>query len=90
MGIGVIAYFMAFGHDAPDDARMKFSLLAQQKKSGRDAVLVEHVQKLGRIARGAVIKGNGAEVLAHALIHNVVAVHHAGQNALGRQKHTAA
>ncbi len=69
---------------------MQLDLFAQQEKGGRDAILVEHVQKLHRIARRPIVKRNGAEVFAHALIHDYIAVHYAGGRSAGRQKHKAA
>ena len=71
---GVVANFVPFRNDAAHHGGVAFRIAAQEKEGGRDTVAAQHVEQVASVTGGAVIKGEGAEILAHALVHDAVAV----------------
>jgi hypothetical protein len=62
---------------------MALGLAAQHEKRGGDAVFFQHVQQMRGVYRRTVIKGEGAQVLTHGLIHDDITFHHTCLRRLG-------
>ena len=68
MAVGVAAHFVAFGEHALHDVGIVGRVFSELEEGGGNAVVVQHVQQVGREYRRAVVEGDGAEVFAHGLV----------------------
>ena len=68
MAVGMASHFVAFGKHALHDLRVVGRIFAELEEGGGNAVVVQHVQQVGREYRRAVVEGDGAEVFAHGLV----------------------
>ena len=71
---GMIADLVPLGHNALHMLGIELDVLAEHEEGGRNAVFAQDIKNMRRIAGRAVIEGQGAQILAHRLAHDGIAV----------------